>query len=88
MFRLEVDLCAPLAVNTFAILSQFINLIALEQQEVGKGLQSCTSQISAIEARVGGERIVVIDTPGFDNTGPGVLDEDVLASITEYLGSM
>jgi len=60
----------------------------LEKQRVEKGLKSCTSQICAIEARVGGECVVVIDTPGFNNTDPDVKDEDVLASITGYLGSM
>ena len=79
---------ALLAVNPFVILSQFINLIASEKQRVEKGLKSSTSQISVIEARVGGECVVIIDTPGFDNTDPDVKDEDLLASITEYLGSM
>jgi len=57
-------------------------------QEVGTGLQSCTDQISLIEGNVGGQPIVVIDTPGIDDTRTGVREADVLISIAKQLGDM
>ena len=67
---------------------QFINLIALEKQNVGESLQSCTSEISVVEARIGGKRVVVIDTPGIDDTRAGVKEADVLLSIANLLDTM
>jgi len=69
-------------------LRQFINLIASEKQNVGESLQSCTSEISVVEARIGGKRVVVIDTPGIDDTRAGVKEADVLLSIANLLDTM
>ena len=66
-------------------LKQFINLITSDQQTVDESLQSCTSEVSFIEATVGGESVVVIDTPGFTNTHSGVSDIDVLTEIANIL---
>ena len=67
---------------------QFTNLIASKHQKVGKGLQSCTSDINVIEATVDGKRVVVIDTPGIDDTHAGKKEADVLVDIANRLADM
>ena len=67
---------------------QFINLIASEQQQVADGLHSCTRDVSVVEAKVGGQRIVVIDTPGIDSTHPGVREVDVLVKMANFFENM
>ncbi|KAI0082662.1 hypothetical protein K474DRAFT_1654788 [Panus rudis PR-1116 ss-1] len=52
--------------------------------EVGSGLQSCTSVVSySQEFMLDGRRIVLIDTPGFDDTT--VSDTDILKRIASSL---
>jgi len=60
----------------------------LEQQRIGKGLQSCTSEISILEAKVAGQRVVVIDTPGIDDTRAGMKEADILVDIANRLADM
>ena len=72
----------------YSNMKQFINLIASEKQNVGEGLQSCTSEISVVEARIDGKPVVVIDTPGIDDTRAGVREADVLLSIANLLDTM
>jgi len=67
---------------------QFVNLITSGQQKVSDSLQSCTRDVSVIEAKVGGERIVVIDTPGFDDTHGDVKESDVLKKIAKCFENM
>jgi len=67
---------------------QFINLITTEKQNIGTGLQSCTSDISVVEAKVGGKCVVIIDTPGIDDTRAGVREADILIKIANLLGYM
>ena len=55
---------------------------------VGKGLQSCTSEISVLEATIGEQRVVIIDTPSIDDTRANMKEADVLISIAKYLGTM
>jgi predicted GTPase len=48
-------------------------------------LESCTSEIQVSEEFVlDGRRVVLIDTPGFDDTNKS--DTEVLKSIAVYLG--
>lgn len=70
------------------IFKQFINLITTEKQKIGKGLQSCTSEISVVEANIGEKRIVIIDTPGIDDTRAGVKETDVFTGIADLLEAM
>jgi len=52
---------------------------------VGDDLDSCTSSIQVTEEFVlDGRRVVLIDTPGFDDTCKS--DTDVLKSIAAFLG--
>jgi len=41
-----------------------------------------------IEAKIRGESVVVIDTPGIDDTRASVEEIEVLAKIANYLGDM
>ena len=68
--------------------TQFINLIASERQKIGEGLQSCTTAVSVIEASIAGQPIVIIDTPGIDDTRDGAKEADVLKSIADRLNYM
>lgn len=53
--------------------------------EVGEDLESCTSEIQESEEFIlDGRRVVLIDTPGFDDTNRS--DTDVLKSIAAFLG--
>ena len=53
--------------------------------KVGEDLGSCTSEIQeSNEFNLDGRRVVLIDTPGFDDTHKS--DTDVLKSIAEFLG--
>ena len=53
--------------------------------QVGKDLESCTSEIQeSAEFILDGRRVVLIDTPGFDDTNKS--DTDVLKLIAAFLG--
>ena len=53
--------------------------------KVGDDLKSCTSKIQETEEFVlDGRRVVLVDTPGFDDTYRS--DMDVLKSIAAFLG--
>ena len=51
-------------------------------------MQSCTSKVRVIEATIGGKRVVVIDTPGIDDSRAGVKEADILAGIAHLLENM
>ena len=53
--------------------------------KVGDELKSCTSEIQESEEFIlDGRRVILIDTPGFDDTHQS--DTDVLKSIAAFLG--
>ena len=53
--------------------------------KVGEDLESCTSEIQeSDEFILDGRRVVLIDTPGFDDTHKS--DTDVFRSIAAFLG--
>ncbi|KAH7351272.1 P-loop containing nucleoside triphosphate hydrolase protein [Rhexocercosporidium sp. MPI-PUGE-AT-0058] len=51
--------------------------------KVGSSLESCTTDVGIHEARIGGQRCFLIDTPGFDDTHRS--DTDVLREIADWL---
>jgi len=54
------------------------------QFRVGMDLQSCTAEVQvASEFTIDGRRVVLIDTPGFDDTN--VSDSDILEKIAAFL---
>ncbi|KAH8074811.1 P-loop containing nucleoside triphosphate hydrolase protein [Cristinia sonorae] len=66
--------------------STFINLASGASLGVGNGLKSCTSDVGySHEFVLFGRRIVLIDTPGFDDTTKS--DTDILKLIALHLSS-
>ncbi|KAF9647079.1 hypothetical protein BDM02DRAFT_2812674 [Thelephora ganbajun] len=63
----------------------FVNQASRSYLKVGDNLESCTSEIQESEEFIlDGRRVVLIDTPGFDDTHKS--DTDVLKSIAAFLG--
>ena len=75
---------------------QFLNqLLGWPAFKVGRGLASCTAAVTArvvvqapleyaqLNQMLGGRRIVLVDTPGFDDTY--MEDEEILILISEWL---
>jgi hypothetical protein len=53
---------------------------------VGRGLQSCTSVVQAAAPfELDGRRVLLIDTPGFDDTTRS--DTDILKMIAHFLST-
>ena len=71
--------------NSFDAL-QFINLASHSSLRVGMNLGSCTDEVQlADEFTLDGRRLVLIDTPGFDDTTKS--DTDVLKMIADFLAT-
>lgn len=67
-------------------MSQFINLASGSDFGVGRGLRSCTNAVQLAGAfNLDGRRVVLIDTPGFDDTTRS--DTDVLKMIAAFLAT-
>ncbi|KAI6025178.1 hypothetical protein PISMIDRAFT_672860 [Pisolithus microcarpus 441] len=65
----------------------FINLASASGLGVGSGLESCTNEVqTSMPFKVGGKQVVLLDTPGFDDTS--MTDTDVLRIISAYLVAM
>ena len=66
--------------------TQFINLISGANLGVGEGLRSCTKTVEPAGAfDLDGRRVVLVDTPGFDDTT--LSDKDVLKTIAAFLAT-
>ena len=63
---------------------QFINIASHSNLRVGASLESCTDEVQlADEFTLEGRRVVLIDTPGFDDSTKS--DTDVLRMIADFL---
>lgn len=64
---------------------QFVNQASGSHLKVGDDLDSCTSTIQeSKEFVLDGRRVMLVDTPGFDDSYKS--DTDVLKSIAAFLG--
>ncbi|KAG2347712.1 hypothetical protein BDR05DRAFT_836555, partial [Suillus weaverae] len=62
----------------------FINIASGSDLRVGMGLESCTNEVQTSQSfMLDGKRVVLVDTPGFDDTTKS--DTDVLKMIAAYL---
>ena len=67
-------------------LMQFINTASNSHLSVGMGLESCTAEVQlSNEFVVDGRRVVLIDTPGFDDTN--ISDAEILNKIAAFLAT-
>ncbi|PSR73053.1 hypothetical protein PHLCEN_2v11075 [Hermanssonia centrifuga] len=63
---------------------QFVNLVSGSHLQVGEGLLSCTPSVQTSQTfALFGRRIMLIDTPGFDDTTKS--DTEVLKMIASSL---
>ena len=63
---------------------QFINLVSGSDLGVGEGLESCTNAVQPGKPfDLDGRKVVLIDTPGFDDTLRS--DIDILNAIATFL---
>jgi len=63
---------------------KFINLVSGGNHGVGNGLISCTSTVTiSCEFMLGGRRVTLVDTPGFDDST--ISDTDILKMIALHL---
>jgi predicted GTPase len=63
-----------------------INLASGSNLRVGRGLKSCTSTVqTSMPFEFDDRRVVLIDTPGFDDTNKS--DTDILRMIAHYLAT-
>ncbi|KAJ2932721.1 hypothetical protein H1R20_g4375, partial [Candolleomyces eurysporus] len=92
----ETDIVIPIMGATGAGKSSFINALLdyfgiVKHFEVGSALASCTSDLESVVIegqtnnwkRIRGHRIVIVDTPGFDDTYAG--DFEILQRIARWL---
>ena len=67
-------------------LIQFIGVASGSQLPVGMGLESCTAEVQlSNEFIVDGRRVILIDTPGFDDTN--ISDAETLNRIAVFLAT-
>ena len=65
---------------------QFINLASGSGLRVGKELESCTAEVTLADLfNLDGRRVILIDTPGFDDTTTS--DTDILKLIAAFLAT-
>ena len=65
---------------------QFINLASGSNLRVGIGFESCTAEVQlSDEINLDGRRVVLIDTPGFDDTSKS--DTEILQMIAAFLAT-
>jgi len=67
--------------------SSFIKLLSGEASDFTSGVESETSEIRDIRFvdRATGRNVIIVDTPGFDDSREGVTDTDILKKITKFL---
>ena len=74
--------------RTYARRTQFINLLTNDKKiRIGHNQESETFDILTANYtdQATGRSVMLIDTPGFDDSREGVTDTDILQKIVEYL---
>ena len=66
---------------------QFINLASGSSLRIGMGLESCTAEVKLADVfTLDGRPVILIDTPGFDDTSKS--DTAILKMIAAFLATM
>ncbi|KAF9115033.1 hypothetical protein BGX27_009151 [Mortierella sp. AM989] len=63
--------------------SYLIREISGQDAKVGHNLESCTQKIQEVRCQIAGQSVVLLDTPGFDDTNRS--DTEVLEGVAEFL---
>ncbi|KAK3350326.1 hypothetical protein B0T25DRAFT_570889 [Lasiosphaeria hispida] len=63
----------------------FNSILGAEKFKVGESLSSCTGNIEVAEFEFDGQSVLLVDTPGFDDTN--LADTEVLGRIVEYFNT-
>ncbi|KAF9089777.1 hypothetical protein BGX27_002408, partial [Mortierella sp. AM989] len=63
--------------------SYLIREISGQDVKVGDDLGSCTQKIEPVRCQISGQSVIILDTPGFDDTNRS--DTEVLADVADYL---
>ncbi|KAI1490113.1 P-loop containing nucleoside triphosphate hydrolase protein [Biscogniauxia mediterranea] len=63
--------------------TSFINTLTGANLETSSGLRSCTKSIATASLTLEGQKVILIDSPGFDDTE--LQDTDILKNIANYL---
>lgn len=85
------DIIIPVMGPTGVGKSTFINYLAGDSVRVGHDLKSCTAKLQPVvitssqHPQLGGQRLVIVDTPGFDDTY--VSDSEILSRIASWLAT-
>ena len=65
---------------------KFINFASGSNLRIGMGLESCTDEVRRVdEFTLDGRRVILIDTPGFDDTSKS--DVDIMRMIAVFLAT-
>ncbi|KAF8553957.1 hypothetical protein OG21DRAFT_1485043 [Imleria badia] len=81
---LRETIYVPVMGSTGSGKTTFINIASGSNLREGAGLESCTNEVqTSVPFYVGRQQVVLIDTPGFDDTT--LTDTDVLKLIAAYL---
>jgi GTPase Era involved in 16S rRNA processing len=66
--------------------STFIKEVTGQDVPVGSGISSTTTQVKTYEATVDGQKVLLVDTPGFDDSEK--TEGEILRNITSKLASL
>ncbi|KAI4209097.1 MAG: hypothetical protein LQ351_007933 [Letrouitia transgressa] len=63
--------------------STFISKLAGQEVKIGHNLSSCTQEIEEVPCKVGDEYVILVDTPGFNDTVRS--DTEILTTLAEWM---
>ena len=76
----------PVTIRSLLGCPQFINLASRSSLRIGLGLESSTTEVQLTdEFSLDGRKVILIDTPGFDDTFKS--DTDILEMIAAFLAT-
>ena len=83
--RLWVEKALGISISSLTA-AQFVNLASRSSLRVGMNLESCTTEVQRADLfTLDGRGVVLIDTPGFNDTSKS--DTDVLKMIAAFLAT-
>ncbi|KAL8979899.1 MAG: hypothetical protein Q9205_004877 [Flavoplaca limonia] len=65
--------------------STFISKLAGREMKIGHHLHSCTDQVEEVPCKVGDQYVILVDTPGFNDTHRS--DTEILTALADWMKS-